>query len=581
MQNLMELTIEEALQQAVAAHNSGNVQEAERVYQAILRSQPKHPDANHNLGLIAISANHIEVALPLFKNALDVNPTIEQFWVSYIDALIKQRQFEATKQALGQAKKQGVAGEKLKILEGQLASIHEIDKIGSVSPPPEQLRCLLEHYQKEQFSEAEKLAISISQEFPRHNFSWKILAAVFKKIGRNSEAEFAGKTAVKINAEDAEAHYNLSNTLREMDRLDEAEVSYREALTLRPDYAEAHSNLGITLQELGRLDESEVSLRQAIALQLDFAEAHTNLGNTLKELGRFDAAESSYKQAIVLRSNYAEAHNNLGNLLQELGRLEEAEAMLRQAVVIKPNYAKAHGNLCKVFYQLGYKETALKSIKSANEIDPESKDYKLILSVIKSRKSGLGGEVAVGDRFGIDSFTRLKSNPLKLHRAVDSGLIKKLYEIDSSLKKKVKMDARFGTRSSSFNLFEDSSPMIQTVAADLTRIMVEAIKSEIFIYDSFFNILGAGGGTIPHNHLNDLDRNISFNLGRQKYSLQYYLSVGDQNCAEPGVLKLYEPVEDILPSNGMITIIPANRAHAAVYGGETDRIMIGVNFYSL
>ena len=61
----------------------------------------------------------------------------------------------------------------------------------------------------------------------------------------------------------------------------------------------------------------------------------------------------------------------------------------------------------------------------------------------------------------------------------------------------------------------------------------------------------------------------------------YYLSVGDQDCSEPGVLKLYEPGEDILPNEGMIMIFPASRMHSAVYGGKTDRVMIGVNFYSL
>ena len=85
----MELTIEEALQQGVAAHKEGKLQEAERLYRVILQSQPAHPDANHNLGLIVISVNQIEAALPLFKTALDVNPNIEQFWVSYIDALVK------------------------------------------------------------------------------------------------------------------------------------------------------------------------------------------------------------------------------------------------------------------------------------------------------------------------------------------------------------------------------------------------------------------------------------------------------------------------------------------------------------
>ena len=65
------------------------------------------------------------------------------------------------------------------------------------------------------------------------------------------------------------------------------------------------------------------------------------------------------------------------------------------------------------------------------------------------------------------------------------------------------------------------------------------------------------------------------------YSLVYYLSVGDQTCSEPGILKLYDPVENILPHEGMIVIIPATREHSAIYNGKTDRIMIGVNFYSI
>ena len=45
--------------------------------------------------------------------------------------------------------------------------------------------------------------------------------------------------------------------------------------------------------------------------------------------------------------------------------------------------------------------------------------------------------------------------------------------------------------------------------------------------------------------------------------------------------KLNNPDEEILPSNGMVMIIPANRYHSAVYNGKIDRVMIGVNFYSL
>ena len=80
----MELTFEQKLQQGATALNTGNLKEAERVYRAILHSHQKHPAANPNLGLIAISVNDIDAALPLFKTALKINAMIEKLWVSYI-----------------------------------------------------------------------------------------------------------------------------------------------------------------------------------------------------------------------------------------------------------------------------------------------------------------------------------------------------------------------------------------------------------------------------------------------------------------------------------------------------------------
>ena len=115
----MELTIEQALQQGVAAHKEGKLQEAERLYRAILQSQPLHPDANHNLGVLAVSVNKAEAALPLFKTALEANPKIEQFWVSYIDALVKAKHLKDAKQAIKKAKKKGFDAKKLQALLSQ------------------------------------------------------------------------------------------------------------------------------------------------------------------------------------------------------------------------------------------------------------------------------------------------------------------------------------------------------------------------------------------------------------------------------------------------------------------------------
>ena len=109
----MELTIEQALQQGIAAHKKGKLQEAERLYRAILQSQPLHPDANHNLGVLVVSVNKAEAALPLFKTALEANPKMEQFWLSYIDALIKTEKVDDARRVLSDAQQAGVTAEKL------------------------------------------------------------------------------------------------------------------------------------------------------------------------------------------------------------------------------------------------------------------------------------------------------------------------------------------------------------------------------------------------------------------------------------------------------------------------------------
>ena len=253
----MELTIEQALRQGIAAHKEGKIQEAERLYRAILQSQPTHPDANHNLGVLAVSVNKAEAALPFFKTALEANPKIEQFWLSYIDALIKEKQFDNAKEVLEQGKKHGVDGKRLSVLEAQLSPITQKTNPSSSSPSQEQLSSLLEYYQKGRHDDAEKLAISITEQFPEHQFGWKILGALFAQKGMKNEALNANQRSLHLAPLDAEAHSNLGNTLNELGRLEEAEASLRQAIALKPAFAEAHYNLGNALQEIGKLEQSE------------------------------------------------------------------------------------------------------------------------------------------------------------------------------------------------------------------------------------------------------------------------------------------------------------------------------------
>ena len=116
----MELTVEEALEHGVAAHKAGNLEEAGRLYKLILQSVPNHSDANHNLGVIAVSTDRFEDSLPYLKTALESNPNQGQYWISYIDALIKLGQIDNAQKVFEQGKKIGLKGSAVDELEIRL-----------------------------------------------------------------------------------------------------------------------------------------------------------------------------------------------------------------------------------------------------------------------------------------------------------------------------------------------------------------------------------------------------------------------------------------------------------------------------
>ena len=108
----MELTINQALQKGIEAHKAGKTQEADQYYTAILKDNPKHSDANHNMGVLAVEVGRLTEALPFLKTALEINPSKAQFWFSYIDALIKLKRIEDAKDVLAQARRMGADGGK-------------------------------------------------------------------------------------------------------------------------------------------------------------------------------------------------------------------------------------------------------------------------------------------------------------------------------------------------------------------------------------------------------------------------------------------------------------------------------------
>ena len=167
----MELTLDQALQKGIEAHKAGKVQEADRYYTAILKANPKHPNANHNMGVLAVGLGKVDEALPFLKTALDVNPNTAQFWLSYIDALIRLDRVDDAKAVFDQAKSNGAKGDGFDKLEKSLGGLETGTQVGAVSERPQepteyQLKPMIDLYMQGHYQEAHTQALQFLKQFP-------------------------------------------------------------------------------------------------------------------------------------------------------------------------------------------------------------------------------------------------------------------------------------------------------------------------------------------------------------------------------------------------------------------------------
>lgn len=219
----------EQLQQALAHHQAGRLQQAERLYRDILAREPEHPDALHLLGVIAHQTGQHEQAVALIELAIQVQPRAP----AYHNNL----------------------GEVLTALNRLDQAIAAYEQACGLAPD---------------YAEA-------------HNN----LGIALQMAKREEGAIAAFQRAVQARPDFAEAHYNLGNVLLDVGRPEDAVRAYRAALQLLPDYAQAYNNLGIALAAQLRIDEAILAFDQALHLIPDFAEAHANKGMALLLNGEF------------------------------------------------------------------------------------------------------------------------------------------------------------------------------------------------------------------------------------------------------------------------------------------------------
>jgi tetratricopeptide (TPR) repeat protein len=411
MELIMELTLDQALQKGVEAHKAGQVQEADRLYTAILKAQPKHPDANHNMGVLAVGVGKVQEALPFFKTALKANPNTIQFWLSYIDALIKLKRLADAKAVFEQAKSNGAKGDGFDKLEKRLnESQGEPLKSTATLTEEDQSRLnILDNLKLDQAitlakkkskegspGKAKRIYQDVLVKFPKNKRALDGLKGLTGgSVGKASKVEdpppdkvqsiisFYNQGQLAAVVEQAQALTEeypeafivwniLGAAAAQIGKLDQAIIAFQKVNTINPDYAEGYINMGSALKEQGKLEEAIEAYNKALAIKPDYDQGYINMGNALKEQGKLEEAIEAYNKALAIKPDYAEGYNNMGVTLQEQGKLEEAIEAYNKALAIKPDYADVQVNMGIALKEQGKLDDAIGAYNKALTIKPDN-----------------------------------------------------------------------------------------------------------------------------------------------------------------------------------------------------------------
>lgn len=237
---------QESLRRAIAAHQTGRLDEAERYYRAVLAAKPDQFDALHLLGVIASQRGRHEEAEALIGRAIAANPNMPSAHYNRANAL----------RALGR-KEEALAG---------------CDR-----------------------------ALALKPAYPEAHYN---RGNVLLDLARPAEALASYDAALEQLPGLVEAWNNRGNALRALGRAPDALASYDRAIALRPDYAEAHYNRGTVLEGLAGPQAALECYDRALALRPDFPDALNNRGSVLLVLRRQKDAADTFARLVQVAPDY-------------------------------------------------------------------------------------------------------------------------------------------------------------------------------------------------------------------------------------------------------------------------------------
>jgi tetratricopeptide (TPR) repeat protein len=240
------------LDQALAAHQAGRLDEAAGLYRAVLAIAPQEPNALTNLGTVALQQGRLAEGVELIEASLKVKPNQSNAINNRGNALLTLRRLDEALAAFDRALE----------IDPDNAEAHSnrgvaLNGLG----------------RGEEAVAAFERALALNPQFLDALNGFGI---ALEALGRSAESLAVYDRALALSPNAWELHFNRGNALRALNRPDEAVAAYDRGLELGPANPGVLANRAVALQALLRIDEALAGCERAIEMDPAHVDAQWN-----------------------------------------------------------------------------------------------------------------------------------------------------------------------------------------------------------------------------------------------------------------------------------------------------------------
>ncbi|MDY0212675.1 MAG: PEP-CTERM system TPR-repeat protein PrsT [Desulfuromonadaceae bacterium] len=323
----------------------GQVAAAEDMLEQFLSGHPKNSRSQEYLGLILLNQGEIKQAVPLFDEAVELDPdNIGALLMKIRLGLMQNRKEDAD--ALLKASLIRFPKEKqlyqlyaaLKAGSGELdVAYATYQKIINLDPTDVQARYWAGVLALElnKTDEAQQFADYLLKRHPDQPSGTRLRGMILYAKEDYAGAALALRESL-TKMRDLTGHYLLGMSEFRLKNYELALNQFQQVLDLLPEHVQSRIMLGIVLLQQGRIDDCIYQISQVLLKHDNIAIAHNVIGTAYLQKSDFDLASSHFDRAIALDPSLADAHVKKGLLNLTRQNPEMAELELVKALAVAP-----------------------------------------------------------------------------------------------------------------------------------------------------------------------------------------------------------------------------------------------------